>query len=100
MPNSEIKIFQTEDGNTKIQVKLENLPAGRQGETVWLSQKQMAQLFDKNTDTINIHLKNIFSSGELIENSTTEESSDVKFGKNRNGIHQFCIIERITKHRI
>lgn len=36
----------------------------------------------------------------LIENSTTEESSDVKFRKNRNGIHQFCIIERVTKHRI
>ena len=40
--------------------------------TVWLSQKQMSQLFEKNTDTIGLHLKNIFQSGELDEFSTTE----------------------------
>lgn len=71
MPNSEIKIFQTEDGNAEIQVKFDH-------ETVWLSQKQMALLFDKDSDTIGLHLKNIYSSGELIEHSTTEESSVVQ----------------------
>lgn len=71
MPESEIKIYQLEDGQTEVQVKFDN-------ETVWLSQKQMAQLFDKNTDTIGIHLKNIYNSGELNELSTTEESSVVQ----------------------
>jgi hypothetical protein len=59
---SEILIFNTEDGKTKIQVRLED-------ETVWLSQKQIAELFDKNRVTITEHIKNIFSEGELDENS-------------------------------
>ncbi len=71
MPNSEIKIFQSEDGNTEVQVKFDN-------ETVWLSQKQMTQLFDKDSDTIGLHLKNIYSSRELSESSTAEESSVVQ----------------------
>jgi len=76
MPNSEIKIFQSEDGNTEVQVKFDN-------ETVWLSQKQMAQLFDKDSDTIGLHLKNIYSSRELSESSTAEESSVVQIEENR-----------------
>ena len=76
MHHSEIKIFQTEDDNTEVQVKLDR-------ETVWLSQKQMAYLFDKDTDTIGVHLKNIFSAGELSESSTTEESSVVQIEGNR-----------------
>lgn len=66
MANSEIKIYQTDDGQTKIDVKFDN-------ETVWLTQKQMAQLFDKDSDTIGLHLKNIYKSGELEEHTTTEE---------------------------
>ena len=79
MPNSEIKIYQLEDGNTEVQVKFDK-------ETVWLTQKQMAQLFDKDSDTIGVHLKNIFKSGELIEISTTEESSVVQIEGNRKDI--------------
>lgn len=71
MTESAIKIYQTDDGHTKIDVKFEN-------ETVWLTQKQMAQLFDKDSDTIGLHLKNIYQSGELEELSTTEESSVVQ----------------------
>ena len=71
MTESEIKIYQTADGQTKIDVKFEN-------ETVWLSQKQMAQLFEKDSDTIGLHLKNIYQSGELEELATTEESSVVQ----------------------
>jgi prophage maintenance system killer protein len=71
MIESEIKIYQTDDGQTKIDVKFDN-------ETVWLTQKQMAQLFDKDSDTIGLHLKNIYQSGELEELSTTEESSVVQ----------------------
>jgi len=71
MTESEIKIYKADDGQTKIDVRFEN-------ETVWLSQKQMAQLFDKDSDTIGLHLKNIYQSGELEEFATTEESSVVQ----------------------
>ena len=76
MHHSEIKIFQSEDGNTEVSVRLDR-------ETVWLSQKEMAYLFDKDTDTIGLHLKNIFNTGELLESSTTEESSVVQIEGNR-----------------
>ena len=69
--NSSIELYKTENGQTEISVKLEN-------ETVWLSQRQMAQLFDKDTDTIGLHLRNIYKSGELDEPSTTEQSSVVQ----------------------
>lgn len=71
MKNSEIKIFKSPEGNTSIEVKLEK-------ETVWLSQKQMAELFEKDSDTIGLHLKNIYKSEELMEDSTTEKYSVVR----------------------
>ena len=49
MEESSIKIFQTENGKTEIQVVV-------QSETVWLSQKQIADLFEKDSDTIGLHL--------------------------------------------
>ena len=64
---SEILIYKTEDGKTKIQVKLED-------DTVWLSQKQIAELFDKNRVTITEHIKNVFTEGELDENSVCRNS--------------------------
>ena len=63
----EILIYQTEEGKTKIQVKLED-------DTVWLSQKQIAELFDKNRVTITEHIKNVFTEGELDENSVCRNS--------------------------
>ena len=56
--NSEIILYQTVDGRTNIDVKLEN-------ETVWLTQAQMALLFDKDKRTISEHITNIFKEGEL-----------------------------------
>jgi hypothetical protein len=76
MNSSEIKMYQVEGGQTEIEVKLYD-------ETVWLSQKQMAELFDKDTDTIGLHLKNIYKSTELLEDATTEESSVVQIEGNR-----------------
>ncbi len=76
MDKSEIKIFKTDEGKTSIEVKLEK-------ETVWLSQKQMAELFEKDSDTIGLHLKNIYKSGELEEISTTEKYSVVRQEGNR-----------------
>ena len=58
MENNQIIMYQTEDGLTKIDVTLEN-------ETVWLSQDQMAELFQRDKSTISRHIKNIFEEGEL-----------------------------------
>ena len=56
--NTELIIYQTEDGQTKIDVHMEN-------ETVWLSLDQMAELFQRDKSTISKHIKNIFNEGEL-----------------------------------
>lgn len=58
--SSEILVYQSEDGKSKIEVRLEN-------DTVWLSQKMLAELFQVNVSTINEHIKNIFKEGELEE---------------------------------
>ncbi len=57
--NSEIVMYQTEDGLTKIEVTFDN-------DTVWLSIDQMADLFQRDKSTISRHIKNIFNEGELI----------------------------------
>ena len=62
LPNSEIILYQTEDGRTRIQCRFEN-------ETVWLTQKLMAELFGKDVRTINEHIQNVFAEGELVEDS-------------------------------
>lgn len=62
---SEIIIYQNTDNQVQIDVQFEQ-------ETLWLSQKRMAELFDKDSDTIGLHLKNIYSEGELDEIATTE----------------------------
>jgi len=62
LPKGEIVIYKSKDG-PKLEVRLEE-------ETVWLTQKQMALLFDKGVSTINEHIKNIYKEGELEENST------------------------------
>lgn len=71
-----IKIFQSKDKRTEIQVIV-------QSESVWLSQKQMSELFEKDSDTIGLHLRNIYKSGELIEKATTEKYSVVQKEGNR-----------------
>ena len=62
----EILLYQSEDGTVKIDVRMEN-------ETVWLSQKSMAELFQTTVPNINIHLKNIFDEGELDPNRTIKD---------------------------
>ena len=73
---SEIVMYQTPDNLIQIDVRFEE-------ETVWLSQKKMADLFEKDSDTIGLHLKNIFAEGELDEAATTEQSSVVRTEGNR-----------------
>jgi hypothetical protein len=64
--NSEILLYQTEDGQTKIEVRLEE-------ETVWLSQMQMAELFQTTKQNVSLHIKNVFEEGELEEISTVKD---------------------------
>lgn len=63
---SQIIIYQTESGETKLDVRF-------QDETVWLTQKLMAELFQTSIPNINIHLKNIFEEGELEERATIKD---------------------------
>ncbi|HGO5854373.1 TPA: RhuM family protein [Mannheimia haemolytica] len=66
-----IEIYQSQDGKTQVSVQFDK-------ETVWLSQAQMASIFDTSSDNISLHLKNIFAEGELDENATTEDFSVVR----------------------
>ncbi len=59
-PGGDILLYKTDDGRTKLDVRLVD-------ETVWLSQKLMAELFQKDVRTINEHIQNIFKEGELAE---------------------------------
>jgi hypothetical protein len=58
-------MYQTEDGKTKIEVEFEN-------DTVWLTQAQMAELFQRDRTVITKHIKNIFEEGELQEKSNVQ----------------------------
>lgn len=64
-------LYTTEDGASRIQLRAD-------GQTVWLTQAEMADLFDVTADNIRLHLKNIFSDRELESERTTEESSVVQ----------------------
>ena len=63
---SQMLIYQSEDGQTRIEVQLE-------AESVWLTQKQMADLFRTSKQNTGQHLKNIFAEGELDENSVVKK---------------------------
>ncbi|MBU6145832.1 MAG: hypothetical protein KGO83_03900 [Paenibacillaceae bacterium] len=69
-------IYNTPEENVSIRAVVKD-------ETIWLTQKGMAQLFGCSSDNIVLHLKNIFFDGELDENSTTEEISVVQQEGNR-----------------
>ena len=62
----EFLLYQSEDGQTRIEVRLEN-------ETVWLNQLTMAELFQTSKQNISLHLKNIFNEGELEDNRVVKE---------------------------
>jgi hypothetical protein len=72
--NNKIIIYNADDGKTKIEVKLED-------ETVWLSQFQMSELFQKSQSTINEHIKNIYSEHEVEQYQTM-----TKFGNSENSL--------------
>lgn len=77
-------IYQADDGSFQTEVRLNS-------DTIWLSQKQMSELFKTSTDNIGLHLKNIYSEGELKESSTTEDFSVVRHEGSRE-------VKRQVKH--
>ena len=72
----EIVIYQTKDGKTSIDVKLEN-------ETVWLNQARMAELFQTDRTSIVKHVNNIYKSEELEKDSTCAKIAQVQMEGNR-----------------
>jgi len=82
--NSELLLYQSDDGRIKIQVRLED-------NTVWLTQKMMAYLFQTSVPNVNMHIKNIFDEGELEPTPTIKDFLIVQM----EGMRQ---VERIKKH--
>lgn len=74
--NNEIVIYQSEDGKTVLDVRLED-------DTVWLSQQQMSELFQTDRTVISRHIRNIYKDGELEEISTCAKNAQVRMEGNR-----------------
>ena len=72
----EILIYQTEDGQTKIEVACD-------GDTVWLSQTKMAQLFQRDRTVINRHIQTILNDGELVESEVMTKVQNMHFSRQR-----------------
>lgn len=98
---TDILIYQTEDGNTKIDVRLEN-------ETVWMTQKAIAELYQSSPQNITLHIKNIYEEAELQEESTckyylqvqNEGSREVKRNAKHYNLEMIIAIGyRVRSHR-
>lgn len=76
LDDSNFLMYQTEDGETKIDVRIED-------ETAWMTQKAMAELYQKSVKTINEHIKNIYREGELVELATIRNNRIVQMESNR-----------------
>ena len=70
-PGGQFLVYQTEDGKLKLDVRFE-------GETVWLTQPHMAELFQTTQQNISLHLQNIYAEGELERGATHKESLSVR----------------------
>ena len=65
-PRGEFLIYQTEDGRTRVEVRVEH-------DTVWLSQRDMAELFQTTKQNVSLHIQNVFDEGELLLAATVKE---------------------------
>jgi hypothetical protein len=83
--NSEIIIYQSDDGQTKIEARLEN-------ETVWLTIEQMAELFQKAKSTINEHILNIYKEGELEQESSKRKIGISDFSTKPSNLYNLDVI--------
>lgn len=76
MEELKIQIFQAADGVVRLEVALDQ-------DTVWLNQRQMAELFDKDVRTINEHIHNLFDEGDLVPEATIRKSRIVQMEAER-----------------
>lgn len=83
--SSELIIYQTEDGQTKIQTRLED-------ETVWLTIEQMAELFQKAKSTINEHILNIYKEGELEKEASMRKIGNSDFSTKPTNYYNLDVI--------
>jgi hypothetical protein len=74
--DNRIQIYRTEDGETQVEVRFET-------DTVWLTQRQMSEVFDTTPENVLMHLKNIYTSGELSQDSTAKDFLAVQTEGNR-----------------
>jgi hypothetical protein len=79
METTETSLVIFQDAGQPVEVRLDATH-----DTVWLTQRQMADLFETSTDNVSLHLKNVYETGELGEEATTEDSSVVRREGNRN----------------
>lgn len=73
---TQLILYTSEDGQAQVQLRADR-------GTVWLTQRQMAELFDVSTDNVSLHLKNIYEDSELVLEATTEDSSVVQIEGDR-----------------
>lgn len=78
MPDSEIILYQSEDGQMKVEVRME-------GETVWLTLNQLAELFQRDKSVISRHIKTIYEEGELLSEGTVAKNATVQIEGGREG---------------
>ena len=83
-PGGEFVVYEAPGGEVRVDVRLEQ-------ETVWLTQRQMAEVLQTSTDNVSLHLRNIYSNGELEESATTEDFSTVRTEGKRQ-------VRRVLKH--
>ena len=83
--NDEIIIYKSEDGVVKLDVLFSE-------ETVWLTQEQMSNLFQKARSTINEHIQNVFSEGELMESQTVKKFGNSEFAKKPTNFYNLDVV--------
>jgi hypothetical protein len=94
--NGEIIIYQTDDGETKIEVRMID-------ETVWLSQEQMAELFQTTKSNVSMHISNVFDEGELQSDDTIKKFRISEFNKKPTNFYNLDVVisvgYRVKSHR-
>ena len=89
-PGGEFVLYQTEDGQNRIQCQLVD-------GTIWLSQMQMGELFQRSKKTISEHLQNIFEEGELAEASVVRKFRTTEFSFNSPSLNILLMCSEIVR---
>lgn len=82
---TQVILYTSEDGQSQVQLRAD-------GQTVWLTQMEMAELFSATKQNISLHLKNLFAEGELDPTATVKESLTVQAGFTRPAITKKCSV--------